>query len=450
MKLLHKLPLIALLLPGIAYAQPAVVNQLPNAGTTGTTVGALMKQTSGNAVILATTDTSAIGVVVSETAGGTSAVTTGSANYASVGQVNCLFASAPTMDHFVQISTANAGYCLDTGSTSYPTSGLVVGQVIGTTAGPIASTYPIRLIMAQPGGGGGGGLTIGGAVSGGTNNSSLYTSSAGTLQNSESLPFGVTTAQVTLTAASNIFTPILSGASSSNSFKLVLGATNTIANGTSPLAGQDFTIEVDQPASGGPYTTSWGSGYTWVAGSAPSLNQAASAATLITCHVTSTSVPTYQCYGPVASVANSASIAAPTAPSSTTAFLMQGFSGTDYSCSACSFTPKTGGTVWIDFQSTLTATSGVVDVGVQCQISVGTGTAPTKNTALAGTQIGTVMTYTLGSSATAGDVHQPFPQTAIVTGLTVGTTYWVDDACESVTTASAMALTNVNISIWEK
>ena len=59
--------------------------------------------------------------------------------------------------------------------------------------------------------------------------------------------------------------------------------------------------------------------------------------------------------------------------------------------------------------------------------------------------------YTSAVAPTAaGDVDVPFSTAAVVTGLTIGTAYWIDLAAESVTTASAMGLSNVYISAIEQ
>ena len=49
----------------------------------------------------------------------------------------------------------------------------------------------------------------------------------------------------------------------------------------------------------------------------------------------------------------------------------------------------------------------------------------------------------------AADVHFPTCRQATVTGLTIGTAYWIDLAAESVGTASSGTLTAVNISAIE-
>jgi hypothetical protein len=122
---------------------------------------------------------------------------------------------------------------------------------------------------------------------------------------------------------------------------------------------------------------------------------------------------------------------------------MQGLAG--------SITPKGSGTVLIIITGTIIAPTGTTaGLGIQYQISYGTGGAPSNAGALAGTQIGQVQEYTNAGTVTAADVHIPFCIQAIVAGLTAGTAYWIDLAAESLGSASDMGLSNVNITAWEQ
>lgn len=111
-----------------------------NDGSTGTTINKLAKiNSSGNAVVSATTDTDgAIGIVISN------AGTIGSAQIASSGIVKCAFDGTATAGHYVQISGSVTGDCKDSGAATRPTSG---GQVIGlVVAGGVgAGTYTVQL-----------------------------------------------------------------------------------------------------------------------------------------------------------------------------------------------------------------------------------------------------------------------------------------------------------------
>jgi hypothetical protein len=138
---------------------------IANAGSTGTTIHTLTKLTGApsTAVIAATTDTGGIvGVTTSASA------TTGNATIQINGAATCVFAGATTAGHYVGISSATAGNCVDAGAT-YPTSGQVVGRVLSTNAS--AGTYSIDIfpseIQAQAGGSGITNLATGAGLTGG-------------------------------------------------------------------------------------------------------------------------------------------------------------------------------------------------------------------------------------------------------------------------------------------
>src|SRR5208283_4818695 len=80
-----------------------------------------------------------------------------------------------------------------------------------------------------------------------------------------------------------------------------------------------------------------------------------------------------------------ATIASPTAPNSTGAYLMQGLAG--------AITPAKSGNILIIISGTLIASTTTINDGVRYRISYGTSSAPTSNTALAGTQVGPIQTY---------------------------------------------------------
>jgi hypothetical protein len=136
-------------------------------------------------------------------------------------------------------------------------------------------------------------------------------------------------------------------------------------------------------------------------------------------------------------------IASPIAPSSTSAFFMQGLAG--------SITPTAGGNIQITICGTIIA-SGTPNVndGIVYQISYGTGSAPLNGGVLAGTQIGLAQSYSSAVVPTAaGDVHVPFSITYIAAGLTAKTAYWIDLSAKSITTISQMGLHNVMITAVE-
>ena len=106
----------------------ALVREIANAGTTGTTVNELAKLTGApsTAVVTATSDTGgAVGIVVS------GAGTSGNAKIATAGIAPCAFDGATVAGDYVQISSSVGGKCADAGST-YPTTGQILGRVLAT------------------------------------------------------------------------------------------------------------------------------------------------------------------------------------------------------------------------------------------------------------------------------------------------------------------------------
>lgn len=128
----------------------ALVSEVANAGTTGTTVNKVAKLNGApsTALIAATTDVSGVvGVVI----GG--AGTTGNAQIAVLGTASCVFDGATVAGDYVQISATSAGDCTDGGAT-IPSTGQVLGRVLSTHGG--TGTYAMLLSGSGTGGGGGG------------------------------------------------------------------------------------------------------------------------------------------------------------------------------------------------------------------------------------------------------------------------------------------------------
>ena len=95
------------------------------------------------------------------------------------------------------------------------------------------------------------------------------------------------------------------------------------------------------------------------------------------------------------------------------------------------FTPsKTGRVLIILLVNVNNNTAGD---GVQAVLSYGSGTPPAANGALAGTQVGSPMDATSGVASAANEITLA----AVITGLTVGTTYWVDVAYSALTGGTA-------------
>lgn len=119
--------------------------QIPNAGSTGTTLNKIAKLTgTGTAVIATTSDTTGLLGVVSGGAG-----TTGNASIATAGQVGCVFDGATTANDYVIESVTTNGDCHDGGST--PPTVQTLGRVLSTNGG--AGTY--KIAVAANGGNGG-------------------------------------------------------------------------------------------------------------------------------------------------------------------------------------------------------------------------------------------------------------------------------------------------------
>ena len=131
-----------------------------------------------------------------------------------------------------------------------------------------------------------------------------------------------------------------------------------------------------------------------------------------------------------------------TAPNSTSAYKMQGMAG--------SITPQWTGTVLVTFSGTIYEPAGTAaTIGINYQLSYGTGTAPTNNSTLTGTQFGIIQSNENGATVTAADMLQPYSITAIITGLAIGTTYWLDLAAESIGTASDQGFSTTSITAAE-
>lgn len=77
------------------------------------------------------------------------------------------------------------------------------------------------------------------------------------------------------------------------------------------------------------------------------------------------------------------------------------------------------------------------------KLSWGTGTAPTNGATATGTVVGA--THTIGATTT----HNTFSVSIIVTGLTPGTTYWVDPQIATGTSTRIVSISNLDISIIE-
>lgn len=131
----------------------------------------------------------------------------------------------------------------------------------------------------------------------------------------------------------------------------------------------------------------------------------------------------------------------PTAPASTSVFAMQGLAG--------AITPAKSGNILLIISGDFISNSVTAGDGIKTKLSYGTGTAPVNAAALTGTQVGNTLEYTNDTTVTAADVFVPFSQQAVITGLTLGTAYWLDIAAEAVANISHVGLANVSVTAIE-
>ncbi len=131
----------------------------------------------------------------------------------------------------------------------------------------------------------------------------------------------------------------------------------------------------------------------------------------------------------------------PTAPASTSTYTMQGLAG--------AITPVVSGSILVIITGSFHSTTVTAGDGILVQASYGTSTAPSNAGALAGTQLGAIIEYANANTVVVADSFTPFTVTAVITGLVVGTAYWLDLAAKSVATASSVGAVNVSISAIE-
>ena len=123
---------------------------VPNDTATGTTQFTLTKiNSSGNAVIMATSDTNGYSGVCVSGCGNS-----GTAWIAFAGLVPVIVDATATADHYLTISTTTGGDGHDSGATTYPT-GAVIGRVqTGATSGnkAVVDLFPAEIVSSFPSG----------------------------------------------------------------------------------------------------------------------------------------------------------------------------------------------------------------------------------------------------------------------------------------------------------
>lgn len=131
----------------------------------------------------------------------------------------------------------------------------------------------------------------------------------------------------------------------------------------------------------------------------------------------------------------------PSGPGSTSVYTMAGL--------AVSVTPKSTGRILVTVSGTIdnNADTGGID-GMSFYIAYGTGTAPTNGAAATGTEVGQFMTVVPGDTVGTSSFLVPASRTVQITGLTVGTAYWIDIAQIAIN-ATGYTFNQVNVSIAE-
>jgi hypothetical protein len=105
-------------------------------------------------------------------------------------------------------------------------------------------------------------------------------------------------------------------------------------------------------------------------------------------------------------------------------------------------TPETSGNLLIIITGNMS--NGTAEDGSQVQIRYGTGTAPGNGVAATGTAVGEPKNCGTATTAGAAGYVTPFTCMAYVTGLSLGTAYWLDLGYASIT-GGTTTLTNIDV-----
>jgi hypothetical protein len=205
---------------------------VPNDPTTGTTQFTLTKiNSSGNAVIMATTDTNGYAGVCVSNCG-----KTGTAWVAFAGLVPITMENTATAQHYVQIGSSTGGEGHDTGATTYPTAG---GDVIGRIQTGTSSGSAAMVMLSQES------STSSSGVSSVSGDGSLITNSSST---------GPVTLTLGSAAQNSVWAGPASGGAGAPSYQTAptfSGANLTslpLCSTCAPLASPTFTGTVTTPA----------------------------------------------------------------------------------------------------------------------------------------------------------------------------------------------------------
>lgn len=109
----------------------------------------------------------------------------------------------------------------------------------------------------------------------------------------------------------------------------------------------------------------------------------------------------------------------------------------------CTITPAQSTRVYIEFQGYLS--NNTSSDQASAQVRFGTGAAPANGAGLTGTTVGSLVQ----GLASPGNYQVPFRIGGIITGLTVGTTYWFDCSVGNLATGGTASIANVSCSAFE-
>ena len=130
----------------------------------------------------------------------------------------------------------------------------------------------------------------------------------------------------------------------------------------------------------------------------------------------------------------------PIGGTSSAAGVMMGLAG--------SITPANSGKVMIVISGDYENVSG--DSGCAAQMYTGTGVAPVNGAVIVGTPRGGLVTMRIiASGSTSSSNRTPFSLNCVITGLIVGTPYWIDISLARTGGASTATAANISISAIE-
>jgi hypothetical protein len=113
--------------------------------------------------------------------------------------------------------------------------------------------------------------------------------------------------------------------------------------------------------------------------------------------------------------------------------------------STCAFTPGATGKVLVTVAGVFTTATGSVNMTIAGRY--GTGTAPANGAADTGTAFGSSAAPSFHPPGTA--VNGAFTVTGLITGLTVGTAYWLDLSVKTSNASDAASVSNLSVTVVE-